>query len=202
MARRKWPIFVGTHPVRLLVMPGKAEGFAALQPKSRGDEGTFRKLPVAAFSETQSLLSSLHHQASLTGIALLALFLQKLGKANNHQRSASLKLLEEAFGELGRIIPVFTARRSAKLRHERIGRYPDAPRTQLARAAGFRADPGRRSLPAFHPAPAFPSGTVFQDRRSHTDRGPAPFGSRTLSNTSCARWGLNVPALNRRPSNF
>src|SRR5258708_37433161 len=45
-------------------------------------------------------------QASLTGIGLLSLFLQKLGKAHNHQRSASLKLLEEAFGELGRIIPV------------------------------------------------------------------------------------------------
>jgi hypothetical protein len=42
----------------------------------------------------------------LTGIGLLSLFLQKLGKAHNHQRSASLKLLEEAFGELGRIIPV------------------------------------------------------------------------------------------------
>ena len=38
--------------------------------------------------------------------SLLSLFLQKLGKAHNHQRSASLKLLEEAFGELGRIIPV------------------------------------------------------------------------------------------------
>src|SRR5260370_1755269 len=45
-------------------------------------------------------------QASLTGIGLLSLFLQKLGKVHNHQRSASLKLLEEAFGELGRIIPV------------------------------------------------------------------------------------------------
>src|SRR6201993_2897879 len=45
-------------------------------------------------------------QASLTGIGLLSLFLQKLGKVHNHQRSTSLKLLEEAFGELGRIIPV------------------------------------------------------------------------------------------------
>ena len=45
-------------------------------------------------------------QASLTGIGLLALFLQKLGKAPKHQRSASLKLLEEAFGELGRLIPI------------------------------------------------------------------------------------------------
>jgi AAA domain len=45
-------------------------------------------------------------QASLTGIGLLGLFLQKLGKGPNHQRSASLKLLEEAFGELGRLIPV------------------------------------------------------------------------------------------------
>jgi len=45
-------------------------------------------------------------QASLTGIGLLALFLQKLGKAPRHQHSANLKLLEEAFGELGRIIPV------------------------------------------------------------------------------------------------
>jgi general secretion pathway protein A len=45
-------------------------------------------------------------QASLTGIGLLALFLQKLGKAPRHQHSASLKLLEEAFGELGRMVPV------------------------------------------------------------------------------------------------
>jgi hypothetical protein len=45
-------------------------------------------------------------QASLTGIGLLSLFLQKLGKAPMQKRSASLKLLEEAFGELGRIIPV------------------------------------------------------------------------------------------------
>jgi type II secretory pathway predicted ATPase ExeA len=42
----------------------------------------------------------------LTGIGLLSLFLQKLGKAPMQRRSASLKLLEEAFGELGRIIPV------------------------------------------------------------------------------------------------
>jgi hypothetical protein len=40
-------------------------------------------------------------QASLTGIGLLALFLQKLGKATKQQRSASLKLLEEVFGETG-----------------------------------------------------------------------------------------------------
>jgi general secretion pathway protein A len=45
-------------------------------------------------------------QASLSGIGLLGLFLQKLGKAPKHQRSTNLKLLEEAFGELGRIIPV------------------------------------------------------------------------------------------------
>jgi type II secretory pathway predicted ATPase ExeA len=45
-------------------------------------------------------------QASLTGIGLLALFLQKLGKAPKHQRSTNLKLLEEAFAELGHIIPV------------------------------------------------------------------------------------------------
>jgi hypothetical protein len=45
-------------------------------------------------------------QASLIGIGLLSLFLQKLGKARNHQRSANLKLLEKATGELGRIIPV------------------------------------------------------------------------------------------------
>jgi hypothetical protein len=44
-------------------------------------------------------------KASLTGIGLLTLFLQKLGKAPRHQRSHSLKLLEEAFGELDRIIP-------------------------------------------------------------------------------------------------
>src|SRR6202047_4266925 len=45
-------------------------------------------------------------QASLTGIGLLAFFLQKLGKAPKHLRSTNLKLLEEAFAELGRIIPV------------------------------------------------------------------------------------------------
>ena len=47
---------------------------------------------------------SLHRGAGWIG--LLSLFLQKLGKVHNHKRSASLKLLEEAFGELGRIIPV------------------------------------------------------------------------------------------------
>jgi type II secretory pathway predicted ATPase ExeA len=45
-------------------------------------------------------------QASLSGIGILALFLQKLGKTPRHQRNINLKLLEEAFAELGRIIPV------------------------------------------------------------------------------------------------
>jgi len=45
-------------------------------------------------------------QASLTGIGVLALFLQKLGKTPKYQRSTNLKLLEEAFAELGRVIPV------------------------------------------------------------------------------------------------
>jgi len=45
-------------------------------------------------------------QASLTGIGLLGLFLQKLGKLPRHQHGANLKLLEEVFGELGRIVPV------------------------------------------------------------------------------------------------
>jgi general secretion pathway protein A len=45
-------------------------------------------------------------QASLTGIGVLAVFLQKLGKTPRHQRSINLKLLEEAFAELGRVIPV------------------------------------------------------------------------------------------------
>lgn len=45
-------------------------------------------------------------QASLSGIGLLALFLQKLGKTPRNQRSTNLRLLEEAFAELGRIIPV------------------------------------------------------------------------------------------------
>jgi len=45
-------------------------------------------------------------QASLTGIGVLAFFLQKLGKAPKHQRSTNLKLLEEALAELGRTIPV------------------------------------------------------------------------------------------------
>jgi type II secretory pathway predicted ATPase ExeA len=37
---------------------------------------------------------------------VLALFLQKLGKTPKYQRSTNLKLLEEAFAELGRVIPV------------------------------------------------------------------------------------------------
>jgi general secretion pathway protein A len=45
-------------------------------------------------------------QASLTGIGVLAFFLQKLGKAPKHQRSTNLKLLEEALAELSRTIPV------------------------------------------------------------------------------------------------
>jgi hypothetical protein len=45
-------------------------------------------------------------QASLTGIGLLGLFLQKLGQTPRHQHGANLKLLEEAFGELGRVVPV------------------------------------------------------------------------------------------------
>ena len=45
-------------------------------------------------------------QASLTGIGVLALFLQKLGKTPKYQRSTNLNLLEEAFAELGRVIPV------------------------------------------------------------------------------------------------
>jgi hypothetical protein len=49
-------------------------------------------------------------QGALTRIGLLSLFLQKLRKAHNHQRSASLKLLEEAFGELSRHHPGVAAR--------------------------------------------------------------------------------------------
>jgi hypothetical protein len=45
VARRKWTLFVGTHPGRLLVCV-EERGFAALQPKSRGDQGAFRKLPA------------------------------------------------------------------------------------------------------------------------------------------------------------
>src|SRR6266566_2387957 len=45
-------------------------------------------------------------QASLSGTGILGFFLQKLGKTPRHQRNANLKLLEEAFAELGRIIPV------------------------------------------------------------------------------------------------
>lgn len=45
-------------------------------------------------------------QASLSGIGLLGLFLQKLGKSPRNQRSRNLKALEEAFAELGRVIPV------------------------------------------------------------------------------------------------
>jgi hypothetical protein len=84
-------------------------------------------------------------QASLTGIGLLSLFLQKLGKAPNHQRSASLKLLEEPFGELGRIIPVLLldeAQNYAMSALEDIRMHW----TQPARAAGLRTDPGRRSI--------------------------------------------------------
>jgi type II secretory pathway predicted ATPase ExeA len=45
-------------------------------------------------------------QASLSGVGILALFLQQLGKTPRHQRNLNLKLLEEAFAELGHIIPV------------------------------------------------------------------------------------------------
>ena len=100
-------------------------------------------------------------QASLTGIGLLALFLQKLGKAPMQKRSASLKLLEEAFGELGRIIPVL-------LLDEAQNYAVSIPGSRLTRRS--RACAVRKSNPT--------------------------------SNTSCAKSGLNVPALNRRPSNF
>src|SRR6516165_1279445 len=81
-------------------------------------------------------------QASLTGIGLLALFLQKLGKAPKHQRSTNLKLLEEAFAELGHIIPVLL----------------------LDEAQNYAM-------------------SALEERRSRTDRGPEPFGSRTLPRT-------------------
>jgi general secretion pathway protein A len=45
-------------------------------------------------------------QASLSGSGMLSFFLQKLGKTPRHQHNTNLKLLEEAFAELGRIIPV------------------------------------------------------------------------------------------------
>jgi type II secretory pathway predicted ATPase ExeA len=45
-------------------------------------------------------------QASLSAAGIFGLFLQKLGKTPRHQRNSNLKLLEEAFAELGRIIPV------------------------------------------------------------------------------------------------
>jgi hypothetical protein len=119
----------------------------------------------------------------LTGIGLLSLFLQKLGKVHNHQRSASLKLLEEAFGELGRIIPVLLldeAQNYAMSALEDIRmllglNLPEQPAFALI----LVGDP----YLALHPAPAFPSGALLPDRRSRTDRGPEPFGNRTLPRT-------------------
>ena len=126
-------------------------------------------------------------QASLTGIGLLALFLQKLGKAPMQKRSASLKLLEEAFGELGRIIPVLLL---DEAQNYAISALEDiSSGAQPARAADFRADPPRRSIPALHPAPAFPSGTLFQNRHSRADRAPEPFRSRALPRTPVAPGG-------------
>jgi general secretion pathway protein A len=45
-------------------------------------------------------------QATLSGIGIMALFLQKLGKVPRNQRSGNLNLIEEAFAELGRVTPV------------------------------------------------------------------------------------------------
>jgi hypothetical protein len=61
---------------------------------------------LAAFAEPKAYFPVCITQASLTGIGVLAVFLQKLGKTPRHQRSINLKLLEEAFAELGRAIPV------------------------------------------------------------------------------------------------
>ena len=89
------------------------------------------------------------------------------------QRSDSLKLLEEAFGELGRIIPVLLldeAQNYAMSALEELrmllGRnLPEQPAFALI----LVGDPY-----AFHPAPALPSGTLFPDRRSCADPEFAP----------------------------
>ena len=128
-------------------------------------------------------------QASLTGIGLLSLFLQKLGKAHNHQRSASVKLLEEAFGELGRIIPVLLLDEAQNYAMSALEDIRMLLGLNLPEQPAFALIQSRRSIPARHPAPAFPSGTLFQNRRSRSDRGPEPSGSRTLPRTSVAPGG-------------
>ena len=116
-------------------------------------------------------------QASLTGIGLLSLFLQKLGKAPMQKRSASLKLLEEAFGELGRIIPVLLldeAQNYAMSALEDIRmllglNLPEQPAFALI----LVGDPYLLSTLRLRSH----SGAVFADCRSRTDRETEPLGS-------------------------
>ena len=140
-------------------------------------------------------------QASLTGIGVLAVFLQKLGKTPRHQRSINLKLLEEAFARTRTHHSGAPPRRGAKLQHRRARRSPDAAGTQPSRAARLCSDPGRRSLPALRPAPAFPSGSLLPHRRSRLHReSEALRSSKLISSTNSARSASNVPALNPRRS--
>jgi type II secretory pathway predicted ATPase ExeA len=134
-------------------------------------------------------------QASLTGIGLLALFLQKLGKAPKHQRSTNLKLLEEAFAELGRIIPVLLLDEAQNYAMSALEEVRMLLGLNLPEQPTFALIQSRRSIPALGPAPALPSGTLFPDRRSRTDRGPEPFGSRTLPRTPVAPGGDRTSLL-------
>ena len=125
-------------------------------------------------------------QASLTGIGLLALFLQKLGTAPKHQRSASLKLLEEAFGELGRLIPVLLLDEAQNYAMSALEEVRMLLGLNLPEQPAFALIQSRRSILAFHPTPSLPSSALLPDRRSRTNRGLEPFGSRTLPRTSVA----------------
>ena len=77
---------------------------------------------------------------------LLALFLQKLGKAPKHQRSTNLKLLEEDFAELGRIIPVLLLDEAQNCTTEQMLMF--LTRLGLNSKAVVTGDPSQVDLPA------------------------------------------------------
>jgi type II secretory pathway predicted ATPase ExeA len=134
-------------------------------------------------------------QASLTGIGLLALFPQKLGKAPKHQRSASLKLLEEAFGELGRLIPVLLLDEAQNYAMSALEEVRMLLGLNLPEQPAFALIQSRRFLPALDPAPALSSGPLLPHRRSRKNRGLEPFGSRTLPPTPVAPGGNRTSLL-------
>ena len=154
---------------------------------------------LAAFARTQSLFSGLHYPSSLTGIGLLAVS-QKLGNTPRHQRSINLKLLEEAFAELGRAIPVL-------LLHE-AQNYNTSALEEVRMLLGLNLP----ELPAFalilvgdSPTCSRPCVCVpfflLAHRRSRLHREFEARGARSLiSSTSSARSASSGPALKPRRS--